>query len=527
MNLTRTKTVGEYLDDIKTLFSPIRDLAKLNRIFKRSAGRRPTRHMTRNYAAAKDSRLLKDWPTSDMTADAELYSALKGLRVRSRHLAKNNDYAKRFFSLLKTNVIGHAGVGLQVRSKDKNGKLDKADNEYLETEWKRWGKKRVCDVTGKLSWLDCQKLFVETVARDGECIVRKIKNWPGNRFKFALQFIEPDMLDERLNKTLPNGNTIRLGIEFNQWRRPVFYHLKKFPATASIYSESYEYNFRYDRIPASEIIHEFVPDRIGRSRGIPWMHTAAKRLHMLGGYEEAEVIAARTASAKMGFFKSDTGTEYVGDEEDPDDPTKAPIMNAEPGTFEELPAGLDFVKWDPDHPTSAYEAFVLAILRGVASGLDVAYVSLANDLRGVSYSSIRQGAISERDSWKTIQGWTVEHFHTEVWESWLKESLISGALNLPLYNYDKFNNVIWRPRGWSWVDPLKESKANENAVKNGFKSFQDVVGEQGKDFSEVLEAIKSEIDLAKQHGINLPLFEAMLLQGEKDDEQKTTSNQNN
>ena len=514
MKIFQTKTVGDYMADVKSLIS------LFPRPVKRSTSRRPGRHRAvRNFAAAENDRLLKDWPTSDLTADAELYSALKKLRVRSRHLAKNNDYAKRFFNMLKTNVVGAAGIGLQVRAKNLKGELDKADNAHLEAEWKRWGKTGVCDVTGKLSWCDCQKLFIETVARDGEAIVRKIRNWPGNRFSFALQFVEPDLLDERLNKSLPNGNTIRLGIEFNKWRRPVAYYLKRMPHTSSIYSESYEYNFRYDRIPAHEIIHEYITDRVGRSRGIPWMHTAAKRLHMLGGYEEAEVVAARTASAKMGFFKSETGEEYVGDEDDPDDTTKAPIMNAEPGTFEELPAGMDFVKWDPDHPTSAYESFVLAILRGVASGLNVSYVSLANDLRSVSYSSIRQGALDERDAWRTLQGWTIEHFHSGVWEAWLKEGLLHGTFNLPLHNFDKFNSVIWRPRGWSWVDPLKEGRANENAVKNGFKSLQDVVGEQGKDITEVLEAIKGEIELAETIGLKLPLFEAMLLRGDDENEQ--------
>jgi len=122
----------------------VRDLARQNQ-------------QLRSYIAAENSRLLKDWPTSGGTADADLYAFLKLLRVRSRHLAKNNDYAKRFFNILKTNVVGPTGIGLQARSKNERGELDTADNDYLESEWKEWRKRwdlnnRGASVSG---WIFC------------------------------------------------------------------------------------------------------------------------------------------------------------------------------------------------------------------------------------------------------------------------------------------------------------------------------------------------------------------------------------
>ena len=75
---------------------------------------------------------------------------------------------------------------------------------------------------------------------------------------------------------------------------------------------------------------------------------------MLNGYYEAEITAARVASAKMGFFTSPAGDGYVG--EDVQD-EYTPIMSAEPATFEQLPAGMDFKAFDPAHPTTAFESF--------------------------------------------------------------------------------------------------------------------------------------------------------------------------
>lgn len=493
-----TKSVGDYINDLKRLISPFKK-SNLRNWLGHSIPQRP-RRQKRNYVAGATSRLLKDWPTSGGTADSELYTYLNTLRVRSRDLAKNNDYARRFFNMLITNVVGPRGIQLQARSKDNKGVLDKADNDYLEAEFARWGKLKVCTVDGKLSFKDCQEQFIKTVARDGEAINRIVTDWPRNRFRFALQFREPDELDHELNQTLGNGNSIRLGIEFDKFKSPVAYYFKKSTTPTTVFSESYQYFDQHERIPAKEIIHEFTLDRIGQSRGVPWMHTAARRLQMLGGYEEAELVAARTAAAKMGFFKSQTGGEYVGADPDPDDPTKTPVMNAEPGTFEQLPEGMDFVGWDPDHPVAAYEAFVLAILRGVASGLNVSYVNLANDLRGVSYSSIRQGSLYENDAWRSLQGWLSEHYLQVVYENWLEWCLSVGVLNLPPGKFNKFNDVVWQARGWQWVDPLKEQKANANAVATLQKSPQQIAAEQGRDWTEVLEEIIQAQELAKEKG---------------------------
>ena len=68
-------------------------------------------------------------------------------------------------------------------------------------------------------------LFIETLARDGEVLVRKIKNPAGNRFGFSLQFIEADYLDDQYNNTASNGNEVRMGVEITKEGKPVAYWL--------------------------------------------------------------------------------------------------------------------------------------------------------------------------------------------------------------------------------------------------------------------------------------------------------------
>ena len=124
----------------------------------------------RSYEASGVGRLLQNWTTAIKTPDEELRTSLRNLRARSRELSINNDYARKFFEMLKTNVIGANGIVLQSKAKRLDGTFDRQDNERIEKAFKRWGRKEFASVTGKLSWIDIQRVVIETLARDGEIL---------------------------------------------------------------------------------------------------------------------------------------------------------------------------------------------------------------------------------------------------------------------------------------------------------------------------------------------------------------------
>lgn len=465
--------------------------------FKKRSNRR--KKFKRNYTAARIDRLTADWSTQIQSVEREVKGALRIIRARARDAARNDPYAARFLSLLKTNVIGPNGINLQVRARDTSGELDTYANNLIEREFKKWGRRGVCTVDGRLSWIDCQNLFMETLARDGECIVRLAEGWRGNPYQFAIEFIDPDFLDDSYDDASKQTQPIKMGIQYNEYNRPINYFISNQHPTGA-YGYQVAGN-RHQKMPAGEIIHAFATNRSNQGRGISWLGPSLYLLKMLNGYFEAELVASRVGASKMGFF-SQGSTEYAGD--DLEDFT--PISEASPGHFDQLPAGMEVKAWNPDHPATAFEAFTLAILRGISSGFDRSYVSIANDLRAVSYSSIRKGDLEDRDHYRTLQTFAIEHLHQEIFERWLKMALTTQAVKLPLPKFDKFNAAVWRPRGWAWVDPLKEVKANKEAVLGGFKSMQDVVGEQGRDISDVFESLQSEKQLAQQYGLNLDLL---------------------
>lgn len=460
-------------------------------------------HQRSSYSMAAVNRLTNGWTTTSGSIDKELRSDLATARARARDLARNDAYGKRFLNLLKTNVVGHAGIKLQVRAKNTTGELDTIANDLLEKGWKDWGKLKNCSVCGGLSWIDVQRLALEYLARDGEALLLLHPRWQNNHYLFAVQVLEPDLLDETMNVTLKNGRKVVMGVEKDKFGRPLGYWLLKKHPGGDYLDMARQERLRID---ADRIIHLFIPERAGQTRGISWFVPAGTRVKMLDGYEEAELVAARTGASKMGFFTSGDGEGYTGDDYEDDDQQAAPITEAEPGTFEQLPAGMQFQSWDPDHPVTAFADFEKAILRGIASGLNVSYVALANNLEGVSYSSIRSGEMADRDAWRMIQTFLVEHLCDPIWEAWLTWFLTAGLTSLPLSKYDKFNAPVWRPRGWAWVDPLKESNASARDVENNFKALEMVAAERGYDLEEIFEANAKAQALAKKYGLNIPIL---------------------
>jgi len=467
----------------------------------------------RSYAAAQVNRLTQGWSTLSGSANSDIHRSLDATRARSRKLANDDEYVKKWLAMVTTNVVGPGGFRFQARVYDLPSKPDTLANDAIERAWDKFCKKGVCDVTGRHSMTGLQQLAIKAAARDGEFLVQIVRGKPsGNPFGLALQVLDIDRLDTGYNQAAIQGaNAIRMGVEINSYGRPVAYWLK-----GSHPGEVYQINLGYQenarqRIPAEDIIHEFVADRPEQVRGMPWAHAAMIRLNNLGGYEEAAVIAARVGASKMGFFTTPDGqAEVVSTGTLDDGSTEPPLaMDADPGSFQSLPEGVNFTPFNPDYPTAMYADFVKANLRGVASGLGVAYHTLANDLEGVSFSSIRSGTLEERDSWMLIQEWFSQSFLDRVHAEFMQSALAFGQIalpngsTLPITKLDKFSQHAWQPRRWEWVDPLKDIEADIAAINAGLKSPQSVAAKLGLDYEDLLVEIKAAEDLRKTIGVEL------------------------
>ncbi len=464
--------------------------------------------LERFYKAAQPDRLTAGWPMLPVPTDWIIRWSLRPLRARSREQVENNDYARRFVNLVTSNVVGPHGAVLQAQIRHANGDPDDKANKAIVEAWRDWGMRENCDITGRMSWPEQQRLFMRTVAQDGEALVRIIRGKSAGKHAIALQHLDPELLDVFYSNTLPNGNWIAQGVEFNPFGRPVAYHLMQ-PMRPS--SEQYVYSYygkHYIRVPATDIIHEYLPERVDQKRGLPWLATALMRMKMLDGYEEAAVVAARVGAAKLGVWESPTGEEYTGDDTDTQGNT---IMDADPGEFVQAPTGVKLNKWDPAYPDSQFSAFCEQILRGISSGLGVCYNTLANDLKSVNYSSIRHGTLEDRELWKMLQDWMIGVFPVRMYREWLDMQMLTGALQVPTQsgtpasfkpqNMDKYRAVRFQGRRWSWVDPQKDASANVLLMQEGMQSRSAIMRDRGDDPETVWREIAQERKLMTDLGL--------------------------
>jgi lambda family phage portal protein len=449
----------------------------------------------RQYAAGKNTRLVGDRHNSNLSANQDIRGAGRAMRANSRALARDNDHMIGFLKKLDSNVIGTAGLKLQVDAKKSTGEKKEDLNRKIENEWKRWSRKKNCDVTGQESLRGIASLSLRTCAVDGEFLMRLIFD-PSSEFGLKLQMLDVDWLDEDYNDDkLQNGNRIVMSIEYDPYDKPVAYYftdpkwsttsvpnLKLVPASSSV---------RRLRIPADQIIHRFIRERVGQGRGVVWAHGAMLTMNQLDGFDEAELVGARINASNMAFVSPPAPL-------DPSDTQGAGIdTEVAPGQVLELPAGYTVHEFSPNKPQDSN--FSTRMLRKVASSLGISYSTLTSDLTEVNFSSIRAGTIEEREVWRMLQAWLAEQLYQDIFEKWL----MFNIRLLPVSALDQVMYPIWRGRGFEWVDPLKDVTASALAVDRGFETLTDVLGERGKDFEETIDQIAYEKSYMEQKGVTL------------------------
>ncbi len=463
------------------------------------------KNFKRSFEAARRDRLGKAWlgRLSDRSADEEIYTDHRTLVQHAREQSINNAYAKRFYHLLKINVVGPKGFSFQSKAKKRGGKKpDTLLNQRVESSWQHWIKKGNCDVTGRYHFVALLHLWIETLARDGEVLVREIRGYP-NEWGYALQILECDRLNVNYNAQLKNGHRIRMGVELDQWERPLAYHLLvNHPGDNSYHYAGQE----YERIPATEIIHTFVPWRPHQTRGIPWTHASMLELGHVGEYRKSELIAAEIGAKKTGFYE-----QGVPDEDDPLGQSKGMdgpfidegeiVEEVEAGVYHLLPPGVRFKEHKTDHPNSNFGAFIKDSLRGVASGMGISYNRLAQDLESVNFSSLRSGELDERESYKALQFFLINEFLNRIADSWLSTSVLTQALPLSMSQRNRLE-YVFLPRGWDWVDPAKDSKAHSQSIANRTRSRSAIIRAAGDDPEEVFNEIAEEEALMRSKGID-------------------------
>lgn len=464
----------------------------------------------RTFDAARQTRLVASWAAVTRSINTDLKDGIDAVRARARDLAQNEPMIKKYKSLVAANVIGSTGIVLQARVAD-GDKQDKLANNAIEASWADWSRVGNCEISGRMSMPDLERAIIKAVAIDGEALIYEHMG-SVNDYGYALQLIDVSRLATTLNRdriTDSKGkvlnNAIYMGVEVDQYGKPLNYHIYDDAVGADLKNRTVRV------YPAKNIIHLFLADSPEQVRGVSWLHAAMTRIFHLKKYQEWAIIAAGVGASKMGFFTSPEG-DGSAMADDIDANTGELYQEAAGGQFGILPEGWGFESFNPDYPHAMFAEFVKAAKRDISSGLNVSYHSLANDLEGVNFSSIRSGTLEEREEWKVIQDWFIGSFMERVYRNWISNAFLNNKIvsvtgtPLPAAKLNKFMAHDFLARRWAWVDPLKDIQASIEAIDNGLSDPYQIAAQQGLDAEDVLDAIKRYQDLIAEKGIELNVY---------------------
>lgn len=433
---------------------------------------------TRGLAQLTGSPQMRDWifPT------AEVNEWMRGHVTKQRAMVRDldalNGYTGRILNDWRDNVQGPEGMIMQSKVAFPRGGPDKTARQKVESAWKRWRERQNCLMSEDMDHPEAMRLAERSLFRDGSVLIRKISGV--GRFGFSLQLLEAEMLDENY---FDRQRGIVAGKELDEWGKVLAYHIfRAHPDGMSGPKERV-------RIPAEQIIHRFNRFRIGQQTGCPFILAAIERLRQLDRYEDAAVVAARVAACStvaVSRPESDVA------DEDGQGGTPA-IGTLSPGGSLILPDGYSANILNPMHPTDTYKDFRKGVLQGIGASVGESYNRLGCDLEGVSYSSLREGKLTEWDIWISGQEVAIREQEKPIFEEWLKMALIYDQI--PGYSITDFpylKPAEFVGKRWPWVDPLHDGQATALALQSKLTTVRRVVMEQGIDYDDLLEELKAE-----------------------------------
>ncbi len=465
----------------------------------------PPKANKRTYAAAKVSRLNAGWTTWPTGANWEQRVSLPTLIARSRQAARDDLHIVNYLRLMRSNVIGRSGIQLQSRARVLNGKfkgkLNVPLNQRVEEAWWEWAHAETCTVSGKLDWKGVQNLAVTQCERDGAFLIQMVE--ADNEFGFSLRTWDVTYLDHTFNETPRDGNRIVMSVEIDANDKPVAYW---FTTPASEQNFVKTRSRERTRVAAESIIHGFLTlDDESQVHGVPGTAAALLPAKYAYGYNEGVITQARVAANTFAVLKNtspDGEAQFTGQEDDEGRP-QHPMISSAPLSITPLLPGWEMDQFDPKQPTQNHAEFKETLDMDIAAALGVPYFLLMGNWKAVNFSSSRGGLGEFRERCKDYQTFISTTLCRRVYHAWLQSAWLKGKLQLTAAEYRELQNPLWQARGFDYIDPTKDIKADVEKLRNRLATPSEILAERGVDYLDYLERWESDKALAAQFGLDI------------------------
>lgn len=402
--------------------------------------------------------------------DAVLANVLPRLRAKCRGAALAQAYPRRAMRLARRHVVGPDGLRLA---------LQHPLAAAVEREWRKFSERGI-DAMGRQSRGEIERLAVAQLHTDGEALIELADSG-------RVRVIDPAQVLCSVHASYP---PTRLGIEFDMTgAKPVSYLVSKLNPHMHNYQSAGSSHL--ERVAASRMAHIYDAEFPLQSRGIPWLATALWRNEDLEEFESAALESAGIAASQIGIISENeagNGVYLEGAE-------KLELQDVDGGLqMLQLPAGASYSAARAEQPVATHGEFVSANLRGVASGVDGGYVSIANDPSGANFSSIRAERLESSAAHRETRALLARRLTQPVFERWLYSAAATGVL--PAAAMAAYETLVsearWVGPDEQHVQPQQLEAARQLRVQLGVSSRAAEIRRMGGDPEQVFAELESE-----------------------------------
>ncbi|MEO2031496.1 MAG: phage portal protein [Planctomycetaceae bacterium] len=430
-------------------------------------------------AAVNGPDTRRHWANADglSASAANSREVRRVLRNRSRYEVANNSYAKGIVLTLANDVIG-TGPRLQLLTSDAEA------NRRVEREFFKWA--QAIGLAEKLRTMRMAE------ATDGEAFAILVNNDALNTpIQLDLRIVEADQVTTPEPWLTSQTNAVD-GIVFDDHGNPLEYHiLHDHPGDVDA-----SLSPKYDRIPASSVIHLFRTDRPGQQRGVPEITPALPLFAMLRDYSLATLDAAKAAAYFAGILYTDAPANGEADAVEPLDE-----IELDRNLLLTMPGGWKMSQLRSEHPSGTYAEFKREILNEIARCLNMPFNVAAANSSGYNYAS---GRLDHQTYFKAIR---VDQSHLEccvlnrILSAWLDEAvLLPGLIPDGLGPYSEWSHTFFFD-GHEHVDPAKEARAQALRLASHTTTLADEYARRGQDWETQLRQRATEMRLMQELGL--------------------------
>lgn len=463
----------------------------------------------RQFAAAKESRLLGDW--SPVSADINSLIRGDGATIRNRARQLYNDFP--FFARAVNNLINFSvGDGIKWQSrvpadmvqapsaKDSRKKLDTKTITAIESARNWWMDE--CDAAGKLHYYDIERLWRYQDVIDGESIiVAAYDTSPGRYLPLVLQCYESEWLSSDYATRPATSMVIDQGLEYDPITgRVVAYHFRV-PSGFSMLTDKQ----RSVRVPAEDVLHGFETRRPGQLRGVSRCTPAILLADNLQEFLGANMDRATMASKWLAFVETDDAAKWQSGRVQKDDANGQRITVLDNAIIDFLKPGDKVNINAADVPGENFGPTVRFFLQMLAVSHDVPYELVAGDYSGLNYNTTRT---VRNDFQKAMRPLITRHcrqFGERVNRRFFEALNLTGKVRMPGYaaNARHYQSGVWQPPGAEPLDLLRESRGWIDLVKHLLFSPQEIVGARGRDAEDVLDELQEFKRMVEERGLTM------------------------